>query len=323
MKPIARILICIAGLAGAAAHHAACAQAYPARPVRTIMTVAGGADVLARLVAQKLGDALGQPVVVESQSGAGGAIGAEMVARAAPDGHTIMLAAASTLVMHRFLSKYTRFDPIKNFTPITRAAETILLVVSNPSLPVNSMRELIDYARRNPGKIFYGTSGVGTAHHLSAEMIRAVTGIQWVHVPYKGGPPVLTDLMGGQIHVGFTILATMKPFMDGGKIKVLAVNNSSRYPVIPDVPTVSEQVPGYEPPPTWMAYFGPAGLPQPVANRLHDELARIIGLPEVRSKAQDIGFVAGASSPGEVTEMMKRNFATVEKMVKAAGIEPE
>ena len=323
MKRFAEIVLFAAGVACLAVPVVARSQAYPGKPIRTIMTVAGGADILARLVAQKLTESLGQSVVVESQSGAGGAIGAEMVARAAPDGYTIMLSSASTQVMHRFLSKQTRFDALRSFTPITKIAETILLVVSNPSLPVNSIAELIDYARRNPGKLSYGTSGIGTSHHLSAEMMRLLTGIDWVHVPYKGGPPVLTDLMSGRIDVGFTILATMTPFMNSPKIKVLAVNNSRRYSVIPDVSTVSEQLPGYEAPPSWMAYFGPAGLPEAIVKRLNFEIGRAMNSPELRAKAQEIGFVPGASTPEEVTATIQHDLATVAKIVKAVGIQPE
>jgi tripartite-type tricarboxylate transporter receptor subunit TctC len=306
-----------------AAPLAAKAQTYPTKPVRMIMTVAGGADVIARLVAQGLTGALGQPFIVESQSGAGGSIGAEMVARAAPDGYTIMLSSVSTQVMNGFLSKNSRFDPIKDFTPITKVAEPILLVVSNPSLPVSSIKELIDYAKRNPGKLSYGTSGIGTTHHLSAAMITTLTGIDWLHVPYKGGPPVLTDLMGGQIQIGFTILATMTPFMNSGKIKILAVNNSRRYPVVGDIPTVSEQLPGYEAPPVWMGYFGPAGLPQPIVRRLHDEIVKTVTQSEVRAKAQDIGLAAATSTPEELADTVKRDIAVVAKLVKAAGIQPE
>ncbi len=322
MKKTAMTVLALAGLACAAIPDAQ-AQNYPVKPIRTIMTVAGGADILARLVAQKLTESMGQSVVVESQSGAGGAIGAEMVARAAPDGYTLMLSSASTQVMHVFLSKQTRFDALKSFTPITRIAETILLVVSHPALPVNSIGELVDYARRNPGKLSYGTSGIGTSHHLSAELIRLLTGIEWVHVPYKGGPPVLTDLMSGRIDVGFTILATMIPFMNSGKIRILAVNNARRYSVIPDVPTVSEQLPGYEAPPTWMAYFGPAGLPEPIVRRLNAEIARAMNSPDVRAKALEIGFVPGASTPEDVTAMIKHDLAAVGKLVTSAGIKPE
>lgn len=303
--------------------HAPAADVYPARPIRSIMTVAGGADIIARLVAQGLTGALGQPVVVEIQSGAGGAIGAEAVARAAPDGHTIMLASASTLVMNRFLSKSARLDTLKDFTPITKAFETVAVVVASPSLPAGSMRELIEYAKRHPGKVSYGTSGVGTTHHLSGESIRLLTGIDWVHVPYKGGPPVITDLVGGEIQVGFSILATAAPFIASGKVRLLAVNGAKRYHVIPDVPTVSEDLPGYEPPPTWGGYFGPAGMPQDIVNRLHDEIVRVLSSPQVRARAEGIGFPIATSTPGELSATIRRDIDHTAKIVKAIGIKPE
>ena len=303
--------------------HAPAADVYPARPIRSIMTVAGGADIIARLVAQGLTGALGQPVVVEIQSGAGGAIGAEAVARAAPDGYTIMLASASTLVMNRFLSKSARLDTLKDFTPITKAFETVAVVVASPSLPAGSMRELIEYAKRHPGKVSYGTSGVGTTHHLSGESIRLLTGIDWVHVPYKGGPPVITDLVGGEIQVGFSILATAAPFIASGKVRLLAVNGAKRYHVIPDVPTVSEDLPGYEPPPTWGGYFGPAGMPQDIVNRLHDEIVRVLSSPQVRARAEGIGFPIATSTPGELSATIRRDIEHTAKIVKAIGIKPE
>jgi len=302
---------------------AAQTQGYPARPIRSIMTVAGGADIVARLVAQGLTSALGQPVLVETQSGAGGAIGAEAVARAAPDGYTIMLTSASALVMNRFLSKSARLDPLKDFTPITKAFETVALVVTSPALPVGSMLDLVEYAKRHPGKLSYGTSGIGTTHHLSGESIRLLTGIDWVHVPYKGGPPVITDLIGGEIQVGFSILATAAPFIASGKIKILAVNGAKRYHVIRDVPTVTEQLPGYEPPSTWGGYFGPAGMPQAIVVRLHDEIARILNSPEVRAKAEDIGFPVATSTPEELAATIRRDIEYTAKIVAAVGIGPE
>jgi len=302
---------------------AAHAQPYPSRPIRSIMTVAGGADIIARLVAQGLTQSLGQPVVVETQSGAGGAIGAEAVARAAPDGYTIMLTSASALVMNRFLSKSARLDPLKDFTPITKAFETVALVVTSPALAVGSVRELVEYAKRHPGKLSYGTSGIGTTHHLSGESIRLLTGIDWVHVPYKGGPPVITDLIGGEIQVGFSILATAAPFIASGKIKILAVNAAKRYHVIRDVPTVAEQLPGYEAPSTWGGYFGPAGMPQGVVNRLHDEIVRILSSPEVRAKSEDIGFPIATSTPDELTATIRRDIEYTARIVKAIGIRPE
>jgi tripartite-type tricarboxylate transporter receptor subunit TctC len=314
--------LCLA-LFACAVIDAAQAQSYPVRPIRSIMTVAGGADVVARLVAQGLSSALGQPVVVESMSGAGGAIGAEAVARATPDGYTIMLASESALVMNRFLSKSARLDPLKDFTPITKAFETIAVIETTPAQPFGSIRELVEYAKRNPGKLSYGTSGVGTTHHLSGESIRLLTGIDWVHVPYKGGPPVLTDLVGGQIHVGFSVLATAAPFMASGKIKVLAVNGTKRYHVIPDVPTVSEQLPGYEPPPTWAGYFGPAGMPPAIVRRLHDEIVRTLSSPEVRAKSEDIGFPIATSTPEELTATIRRDIEYTARIVKAIGIKSE
>jgi len=305
------------------APRAKAADAYPARPIRSIMTVAGGADIIARLVAQGLTVSLGQPVVVETQSGAGGAIGAENVARAAPDGYTIMLTSASALVMNRFLSKSAHLDPLRDFTPITKAFETVALVVASPSLPANSIRELIEYAKRNPGKISYGTSGVGTTHHLSGESIRLLTGIDWVHVPYKGGPPVITDLIAGEIQVGFSILATAAPFIASGKIKILAVNGAKRYHVIPNVPTVSEQLAGYEPPSTWGGYFGPAGMPQDLVARLHDAIVRVLDSPGVRAKAEDIGFPIATSTPEELRATIRRDIEYTAGIVKAIGIKPE
>ena len=307
---------------------AAQAQGYPSRPIRSIMTVAGGADIVARLVAQGLSGALGQPVVVETQSGAGGAIGADAVARAAPDGYTIMLTSASALVMNRFLSKSARLDPLGDFTPITKAFETVALVVTSPAFPVNSMRELIEYARRHPGNLSYGTSGIGTTHHLAGESIRLLTGIDWVHVPYKGGPPVITDLIAGEIQVGFSILATAAPFVASGKIRILAVNGAKRYHVIRDVPTVTAcyadlQLPGYEPPSTWGGYFGPAGMPRTIVARLHDEIVRILNSPEVRAKAEDIGFPVATSTPEELSATIRRDIEYTARIVKAVGIRPE
>jgi tripartite-type tricarboxylate transporter receptor subunit TctC len=316
---MARSLLLALALCSAAAQ----AQSYPTRPIRSIMTVAGGADIIARLVAQGLTASLGQPVVVESQAGAGGAIGAEAVARAAPDGYTIMLTSASALVMNRFLSKSAHLDPLKDFSPITKAFETVAVVVTSPAQPFSSIREMIDYAKRNPGKLSYGTSGVGTTHHLSGESIRLLTGIDWVHVPYKGGPPVITDLIGGEIQVGFSILATASPFIASGKVRLLAVNGAKRYHVIPDVPTVGEQLPGYEPPSTWGGYFGPAGMPPAIVARLHDEIVRVLESAAVRAKAEDIGFPIATSTPGEINATIRRDVEYTARIVKAIGIKPE
>ena len=320
MSGTARLLFLVTGLALAAP---VLSQSYPVKPVRTIMTIAGGADAVARLVAQGLTESLGQPFIVESQPGAGGAMGAEMVAHAAPDGYTIMLAAAANIVGRQFLVKNQTYDAVKNFTPIAKVADTVLVVITQPNSPFNSMKDVLEYAKKNPNKISYGTSGIGTNHHLSAEVIHMMTGIDWVHVPYKGGPPVVTDVVTGQIQIGFSILATVSPFLSSGKVKIIAVNNSVRYPLIPNISTVAEQLPGYEVPPGWMGYLGPAGMPPQVLQRLNAEIVRIMNSPDVRTKAANIGFVSSTSTSNEFAEMIKKDLATMGKLVKAAKIEPE
>ena len=300
------------------------AQAWPSKPIRTIMTVAGGLDTVARIIAQGVSEAVGQPVIVEAQSGAGGAVGADMVMRAAPDGHTIMLAGPQTLIVRKFLVKNTAYDIQKDFTPIGQVSETTAIIVASPALPVTGFRELLDYAKKNPGKLHFGTSGIGTSHHFSAESISQLAGVQWVHVPYKGGPQMLTDLISGQTQVGFSILASVMPFIKSpDKMRIVAVNAGTRYPTIPDVPTVAEVIPGYERPPTWNAYFGPAGLPQPIVRRLSGEMQKIIGQPDVRAKLQGMGFLPQAGSPEELTEMIRRDVAAVGKMVRDVGLKSE
>jgi len=298
-------------------------QAYPTKPVRAIMTIAGGADVVARLVAQGLAESMGQPFIVDAQAGAGGAVGADMVARAPGDGYTIMLAAAANIVGRQYLVKNQTYDAIKSFSPIAKIADTVLVIITPANSPFNSMKDVVEYAKKNPNKISYGTSGIGTNHHLSAEVIRLMTGIDWVHVPYKGGPPVVTDTMTGQIQVGFSILATVSPFLKSGKLKIIAVNNASRYPLIPEISTVGEQLPGYEVPPGWMGYLGPAGMPAPLVHRLNGEIVRIMSSADVKSKAANIGFVSSTSSAEEFAALIKSNLAVMGKLVKAAGIEPE
>ncbi len=303
---------------------AAHSQSYPLKPIRTIMTVAGGLDIVARMIAQGVSESLGQPVIVEIQSGAGGAVGADMVMHAAPDGYTLMLAGPQSLIVRKFLTRNTNYDVTRDFSPIGQVSEITAVIVTNPSLPVRSFSELIDYARKNPGKLSYGTSGIGTTHHFSAEAISQRTGIQWLHVPYKGGPQVLTDLMSGQIQVGFSIIATMIPFIKAvDKISILAVNGASRYPTISAVPTVAEIIPGYESPPTWSAYFGPAGLPQPIARRLNVEMTRIMNQPSARTRLQDVGILPLTSTPEQLAEVIRRDVALVGTMVQQLGLKPE
>jgi tripartite-type tricarboxylate transporter receptor subunit TctC len=310
-------------LAALAAPLCALAQAYPAKPIKTIMTIGGGADLVARIVAAGLQEPLGQPVIVEVQSGAGGSIGQEAAARAAPDGYTLMFSSVSSHVTPMFLSKNVRFDPIKSYTPIAKVAESILLVAANAQAPYSTVAEMVEYAKRNPGKISYGTSGVGTTHHFAAVMITAQSGIDWVHVPYKAGPPVVADMVSGQIQVGFVILGTLGAFAKSGKVKIIGTNMTQRVAQYPNLPTVTEQLPGYEPPPTWLSYFGPAGLPQPIVQRLYPEIMKIMALPETKAKLEGAGFVISTGNADDVVKMIQRDIAFVGRAVKTAGIQPE
>jgi len=297
-------------------------QAYPVKPVRMVLTLAG-TDVLARVGAQRMTEAFGQPVVVDLVVGASGAIGAASVARAAPDGYTIMLTSSAQVVTRVFLSRNTPYDSVKSFTPIAKVAEAVAVVAVNPALPAGSIGELIDYARRNPGKISFATSGVGTTHHLSAEMVRQLTGIEWTHVPYKSSGQVINDLFSGEVQVAFSALANLVQFANAGKVRIIAVNADARFRALANIPTVAEQLNGYERPPGWVAYFGPAGLPSPIVARLNEEIVKAMSVPEVRAKLEAIGFVVSTSTPGELGDMVKRSVAITGKLVKAAGIEPE
>ena len=299
------------------------AQAYPTKPIRVIMAVQGGAEVTVRIMANKVTEAMGQPLVIEMMPGAGGAQAAETVMHAAPDGYTIMYTGASAMVIRKFVTRNTRYDPVTDFSPIIRLNETVLHIMVNPSLPVNNMHELVDYAKKNPGKLSWGTSGVGTSHHLSGELIRMLTGIDWVHVPYKGAPPVVTDLIAGRIQVGFGTISTIAPIVNSGKIRIIAINNGQRYPLFPNVPTVAEQLPGYIAAPSFTGYYGPAGMPRPIVQRLYGEYLKAATSPEARAKAEELGYFQGTGTPEELAESIKQGLAIVEKIVKGSGIQPE
>jgi tripartite-type tricarboxylate transporter receptor subunit TctC len=262
-------------------------------------------------------------VVVDLVLGASGSIGAAMVARAVPDGYTIMLTSSAQVITRGFLSRNTPYDAVKSFSPIAKVAEAVAVVASNSAFPATTIGELVEFARRNPGKVSYATSGVGTTHHLSAEMIRQITGIDWTHVPYKSSAQIITDLMSGETQVAFSALANITQFAGAGKLRILAINGDHRFRAMPDTPTVAEQLKGYERPPGWVAFFGPAGMSPAIGNRLNEEILRSLQPPEVRAKLESIGFVVATSSPAELGEMVRRSVAITGKLVKSAGIEPE
>ena len=301
------------------------AQTWPTKPVRLIQTlgVGGGSEPFARLVAQKLGEALGQPVIVETQGGAGGAIGLTTVARAAPDGYTLALASGSSLVLRRFLAKNVPYETLRDFTPIILTGETVSCVVAAGSLGLATLPEVIDYARRNPGKVAYGSSGIGTTHHLSGVMVEQLSGAQMLHVPYKGGGEALNGLLSGQVQIVFGIVGTMTSHMKAGTVRMLAINGGKRFYRMPDVPTVGEVLPGYARPPSWNGFVGPAGMPRPVVQRLYDEIHKTLAQPEMVERIADFGFVVDTAGPEEFAAHIRSSMELYAKAVRAAKIEPE
>jgi tripartite-type tricarboxylate transporter receptor subunit TctC len=300
------------------------AQTYPTKPIRTLVTVAGGVEVAVRALSNKLSDALGQPVIVETQSGAGGAVGATNVAHAAPDGYTLAYATTSAMTLRPFLTKNTPYDTVKDFTPISKVGEAVACVVVNNSFPAKSIKELVDYARANPGKVSFGSSGIGTTHHLSGELIMQMTGVKMVHIPYKSGGQSFQDLIAGQVQLVFGVMASSIGQIEAGKVRLLAINGDKRYPRTPDAPTVAESLPGYDRPAGWMAYFGPAGLPQPITKRLHAELVKGMATADVMSVFDKLGLLVETSaSPESFGAEVKRQYEQAGRLVKAAGIEPE
>ncbi len=300
------------------------APGFPSRAVRLIVTypAGGGADAMARLIAPRLGEALGQPLLVENRGGASGTIAAEMVAKSAPDGHTLMLDATAFAVNPSLYPKLP-YDPEKAFAPVTLLALFPNVVVVHPAFPVSSIRELIAKIKAEPGKIAYASSGNGSAQHLAAELFRQRAGLEMVHVPYKGGGPALIDVMGGQVPVYFANMASGLPHVKNGKLKALAVTGAARSPAAPELPTVAESgMPGYQVY-EWNAIFAPAGTPAAIVNRLQAEIAKVVRIPEVRDRMLALGGEIVASSPADLGAWVREQSASWAKVVRAANIKLE
>jgi tripartite-type tricarboxylate transporter receptor subunit TctC len=315
------LVACVASLSAMFAQ----AQAYPSKPVRMIQSlgVGGGSEPLARIMSQKLSETLGQPVVMETHAGAGGAIGASMVARAAPDGYTFGFAAASGLVLRKFIAKSLPYDVLRDFTPIMVLGETLGCVVVSPALGANTLPDVLELGKKNPGKLNYGSSGIGTVHHLSGVVVSNMGGGVLTHVPYKSGGDSLNGLLGGQVQIVFGIVGTMVSHVKAGKVKMLAINSGRRFPRMPEVPTIAEVMPGYERPPGWNGFVGPAGLPAPITRRLYEDLHRIANAPDVSEKLLDLGFLVDTQSPEQFGAQLKRSLEISERITRAAKLEPE
>jgi tripartite-type tricarboxylate transporter receptor subunit TctC len=299
------------------------AQSYPGKPIRIINPYAagGGIDMLARLIAQKMQERWGQPVLVDSKPGAGGNIGAEYVAKSAADGYTLLITAGTVTTNPYFFAKMS-FDIQKDLAPISLvASQEFYLVVAN-NFPVRTMPELIAYAKAHPGKISYSTPGIGTPQHLGAELLKSMAGIDIVHVPYKGQMPAINDVMAGQVQLTWVTLNVALPLIRSGKVRGIAVAASSRPASLKQVPVVAETVPGYQVN-TWFAMFAPAGTPPVVVRELTAEIQRIAQLADFREKLEPLGYEVASSTPAELTKLIAADLAKWGKVVKDAGIKPE
>jgi tripartite-type tricarboxylate transporter receptor subunit TctC len=302
----------------------AMAQDYPSRPVTIVVGYTPGAtsDLLARTMADRLNAAWGQSVIVDNRSGVGGNIAAGYVARAVADGYTLMVGTDAIMTSNVFLYKNTPFDPVKDFAPITNAGANIICLAVHVDLPVNSVAELIAYAKANPGKLQYGSSGIGSPHHLAGELLRQKTGIEIVHVPYRGGGATINDLLGGHIKVAFLSLSTAVPHLNSGKIKVVAVVEKSRYAAMPDVPTIGETVPGFEMS-SWVAFFAPAGTPAPLITRLNEAMVKVLTTDAVKAKLATLGLAVAASTPAALAATVREGLTVRGELVRAANIQAE
>jgi len=298
------------------------AQAYPVKAVRMVTQFAAGSggDALIRVLAVPLSENLGQPVVIENRAGAGGIVAAELVARAAPDGYTFLAATPNIPVVRVAAESKLSFDPSRDLAPLMAVAQTPSIFIVNPSVPIASFRELMEYTKKYPNKLSYGTSGVGSAHHLAAEQLRMLIGMEMVHVPYKAGQQALLDVVTGTIPASWVILGEAAPLAKAGKIRVLVTREAKRLPVFPDVPAVNEIVPGFEPLPGWTGLFLPAKVPQPVLRRLSADAIKALQPAEVRTRINHIGFETVGNTPEEFAAQIKREIVLTARIAKAAGI---
>jgi tripartite-type tricarboxylate transporter receptor subunit TctC len=318
MKKLLSALVAALAFASPAA---TLAQAFPSKPIRLIVTYppGGGADLMARLVAPKMGEALGQAVVVENKPGASGQIGAGEVARAAPDGYTIMLDASSFAVNPSLYSKLP-YDPAKAFQPLAVLALYPNMLVVTPSFPPKDVKELVALAKAKPGTVAFASSGNGSAQHLAGELFKQRAGVDMTHIPYKGGGPAMNDVIGGQVPVFFANVASGLAHVKGGKLRAMAVTGAKRASSLPDLPTMAEAgIPGYEVY-EWNAIFAPAGTPAPVVEKLAAAIAKAMQSPEIRERVATLGGDLAGYGPKEAEKFIREQTELWAKVVKAGNI---
>jgi tripartite-type tricarboxylate transporter receptor subunit TctC len=300
------------------------AQSYPEKPVRLVVPFApgGGADLVGRAVATPLAAALGQPVIVENRAGADGQIGASMVAKSPPDGYTLVVGTTGPMVISPAVESKMPYDTLRDFSPITQLVSQPMALVVHPSLPVTNVAQFISLAKARPGQLNYASAGVGNGTHLAAEIFRSLTGVQIVHVPYKGTGPAVTDLIGGHVQVLFSSIPVMLAHINVGKLRALAVGSEKRMPMLPHVPTMAEAgVKGFDAS-SWYGLFAPAGTPAPVVNRLNAEVVKILRGAEIGSLLLSQGAQPVGSTPEAFGAHIRAELVKWQKAVRAAGVKP-
>ena len=300
----------------------AAAQDYPNKPLKMLVGYApgGGSDIIARLISQNLQIKLGQPVVVENRPGAGGNIAASVTATARPDGYTLLM-TPNTISMAPALYEKVPFDVVKDLTGVAIIANSPIVLIVHPTLPVNSIAELIQYAKSNPGKLSYSTPGVGTPQHLATELFKSMTASDIVHVPYKGGAPAVAAVVSGEVPLSFAAINSAKPFIDAGRVRAIAIGNATRSSQIA-LPTIGETVAGYDVS-IWYGVMAPAGTPKPVLDRLNSELAAIVQLPDVKEQMAKQGYENAVGPAAKMNAQIRADLEKWGRVVKQAGIKPE
>ena len=304
---------------------AACAQSYPNRPVRWVVPFppGGSADIMGRMIGQDLSKALGQQVVIENRAGGSAIVGAEYVAKAAPDGYTVLQANVSQMTIHPSLYAKLPYDPVRDFAPVTVLGIVSSVVVTTPALPVRTIGDLIALARKRPGQLNFTSSGAGASTHLTGELLKQRAGISMTHINYKGSGPALTDVMAGFVEIMFENLPSALPFIQSGKLKVLAVTGKERSPVLPAVPTLAESgFPGFDMV-SWQALVAPAATPKPVIDRLHADLVRVLTSAQMKEKLFGLGTEVVANTPEQFAQYIREETSKWSKIVREAGIRLE
>ena len=316
---------CAMVVAGAMLGCAAQAQTFPSKPIRVVIPfVAGGSsDIIGRAIGSKFQELLGQPAVVENKPGANGAIAAEFVAKSDPDGYTILVGSIGVFSINAALFKDLRYSPVRDFAPVTLAVTTPNVLITKPALAAKSLNELVEFAKKNPGKLSYCSSGTGSSDHLTAELLNQMAGLSILHVPYKGGAACQTDIMGGQVDISFQNLGAVTNYIKGNRMKALAVTAKARHPQLPEVPSAVEA--GFPDlvVTSWQAVAAPAKTPPEIVAKLHDASVKALRSPDIKSRMEQIGFDVVANSPQEFGKFMKEEVDRWTRVVQKGGIKPE